>query len=144
MIKLSTAAQARFSNLKVPPTHAVLASQTTQHGHDTAYDVVGLTLAYWFGSLDANGRFVPDPTLGTVVVQVPTPETIAKFTRAGITTVLAGLYGAGVAPNPTDVTTTMAVPTKHRNDFKMQDLHRVAMHFEPFLDGTIVNPASAV
>ena len=141
MIQLSATAQARYSNLKVPPTHAVIASRALQYGHNSPYDVVGLTLAYWLGTLDATGHFIVDPTLGTIVFQVPTPEMITAFTMPVITLVLSILYGAGIAPDPLDVKKFVSVPSKLRGDCKIADLHTVAMFFAPALNGTPVPPA---
>lgn len=138
MIKLSATAQARFSDLKSPPTHASLVSRLIQNGPSSSHDVVGLTLNYWLGTLDAAGAFVPDSTLPTIVMQIPTPATIASIGMQTITLLLTALFGAGIAPNPTNALLTVNVPGKVAGDHKIVDVDLIAAYVEPALAGTPV------
>jgi len=138
MIKLSAAAQAKFGNLKVPPTHAALCSRLLQQGLGATHDVVGFTLNYWYGTLDAAGLFVLDATLPTVVVQVPNPAMVAAIGMPKITAMLTALFGAGVVPNPSDPTLTLPMPSKKAGDHKTLDIDVAAAYLEPALAGTVV------
>ena len=137
MIKLAAIVQTTyFSNLIVPPTHAILCSRLMQNGVGSPHDVVGFTLNYWYGTLNATGSFVVNNSLGTVVIQIPNPAIVTLLGMPTITTLLANLFGVGVAPTSTTPLVALSVPTKRAGDHKIIDIDAIAAYVEPRLAGS--------
>lgn len=138
MIKLSTSAQnLQFSNLKYPPTHAALVSRTIMNGvGSSSMDVTGLSLNYWYGTLDATGKFVPDLTMPTCVINIPDTNTVARYSLPVCLLVLKNLFSPGVTPLPSDPTQSTNVPSKVWGDHKIMDIDIVASFLEPKVNGT--------
>ena len=137
MIALNASATARFSFLAVPPTHAALASRLIMYQQGT-FAIIGFTLNYWYGNVDGGGNFVVNANAGTHIITIPSPNSTFVIPAAIITLVMANLFGAGVAPNPLDPTTSVVVLAKKAGDHKIIDLDAVVAFLDPALAGTVV------
>ena len=137
MIVLSSSARAKFAYLSAPPTHAAVASRLLMYQEGT-FAVIGVTLNYWFGTLDGGGAFVINANAGTHVFKIPDPNFSVTIPAAIVTLVLTNLFGAGIAPSPTDPTVSVVVPNKKAGDHKLIDIDAVAAFLDLALAGTVV------
>ncbi|GAC1307199.1 MAG: hypothetical protein NVSMB19_19820 [Vulcanimicrobiaceae bacterium] len=137
MILLNVAARANFSYLASPPTHAAVSSRLLMY-QQGSLAVVGITLNYWFGSLDTSGAFVVNPNTGTHVFTIPNPNLSGTIPASIITLVLTNLFGAGIAPSPTNPTVSVAVAGKLAGDHKIVDVDAIAAYLDPALAGVVV------
>jgi hypothetical protein len=134
MIELDTTTQAyrdKFDHLKEPPTHAYLNYRGCSYlpGH-----VIDLHLNYVFG-LIVDGVFSVLPMCGTQDFHLPDPNRVPMDTSDKL---LNTLYGAGLAPHPSDATKTIAVPHKKEGDHKITDIDLIMSSVIPTLKGTVV------
>lgn len=135
MILLNASAVTKFSYLAVPPTHAQIASRSLTYATGTAAISI-LTLNYWYGTVNATGTFIVNTFTPTHVFQIPYPD--SGISAAIVTLVLNNIFGAGIAPNPADPTTSIVVVGKKAGDHKIFDIDVVAAFLDPALAGTVV------
>ena len=137
MIMLNAASVAKFAYLASVPTHAAVSSRTilTKPG---SFGINGLNINYWFGTLDAGGAFIVNVNTGTHVFQIPDPRLVVAIDPAILSLVLGILFGAGIAPSPTDPTVVVLVPGKKAGDHKIVDIDAVAAFLDANLAGTVV------
>lgn len=144
----TVAAHPLMARLSNPPTHARLVERVIRLG--LGDDMIKVT--YRFGTLDANGAFVPDDYVKPVHALVDLSDYSNGLANVGEAwlqwaqqkaAAAAYLRAADVAPDPTKPFEAISMPGAIADDFKVCDIDAYFGYFDERLKGTVVSDEPA-